>query len=219
VRNPLDYPWWLASRSAGIVAFGLLSLSVVFGLVMATKLAPVRSRAGLRVAHERIALLSLGAVAAHGLLLLGDPWLRPGVTGLLVPFSMRYRPLFTGIGLTAAYLAAGLSLSYYARRRIGPRRWRNAHRLIPIAWALAAIHMLGAGSDAGTVWLKALFALALASIVVLLAYRIVAGRPKANARAPRPVVATSPAVSAVRGTSAARRTTTLWSDADDGVWR
>jgi methionine sulfoxide reductase heme-binding subunit len=219
VRNPLDYPWWLASRSAGIVAFGLLSLSVVLGLVMATKLAPVRSRAGLRVAHERIALLSLGAVAAHGLLLLGDPWLRPGVTGLIVPFSMRYRPLFTGIGLTAAYLAAGLSLSYYARRRIGTRRWRNAHRLIPIAWALAATHMLGAGSDAGAVWMEALFALALASIVVLLAYRIVAGRPKATAPAPRPVVATSPAVPAAGGTRAARRTTTLWSDADDGAWR
>ena len=69
--DPLDYPFWLASRSAGVVAYVLLSASVVLGLAPATRL--VRGR-GL---HERIALLALGAVAAHGLLLLADGWLRP----------------------------------------------------------------------------------------------------------------------------------------------
>ena len=67
-RDPLDYPFWLASRSAGVVAHLLLSSSVVLGLVMAARLAPVGSRPGLRVLHERVALLALGAVAAHGLL-------------------------------------------------------------------------------------------------------------------------------------------------------
>ena len=32
--DPLDYPFWLASRSAGVVAYLLLSSSVVLGLVM-----------------------------------------------------------------------------------------------------------------------------------------------------------------------------------------
>jgi sulfoxide reductase heme-binding subunit YedZ len=181
-RDPFAYPWWLASRSAGIVAFTALTTAVVLGLVMATRLAPVGSRKAVRVAHERLALIALGAVAAHGLLLLGDPWLRPGVTGLLVPFTLDYRPLWTGLGMTGAYLAAGLSLSYYVRRRIGPRRWRNAHRLTPVAWAFAAAHMLGAGSDANTIWLEALFALSVASVVVLLGYRVVARRPSAAPR-------------------------------------
>ena len=72
--DPLDYPFWLASRSAGVVAYLLLSASVVLGLAMSTRLAPGATCASL---HERIALLALGAVAAHGLLLLPDGWLQP----------------------------------------------------------------------------------------------------------------------------------------------
>jgi sulfoxide reductase heme-binding subunit YedZ len=216
-RNPFDYPWWLASRSAGIVAFIALTAAVVLGLVMATRLAPVKSRASVRVAHERLALIALAAVAAHGLLLLGDPWLRPGLSGLLIPFTMHHRPLWTGLGICAAYLAAALSLTYYVRRRIGTKRWRKAHRFIPIAWAIAATHMLGAGSDAGTVWMDALFALSVASVVVLLGYRIVTGAP-APTRARRPAAAPGPSPAAparavpARAAPTRQRNASLWLD-------
>jgi sulfoxide reductase heme-binding subunit YedZ len=153
--SPLDYPFWLASRSAGVVAYLLLSGSVILGLAMATRLVPARD---LRVLHERIALLALGAVAAHGLLLLPDGWLHPGLTQILIPFTNGYRPLWTGLGILAAYGAAGLSLTYYARRRLGHRRWRAAHRFIPIAWALAAAHVIGAGTDAVSLWLQVILA-------------------------------------------------------------
>ena len=80
-RDPLDYGWWLASRSAGIVAYLLLSLAVLLGLSMALRLGSPRTRVAMRVVHERVALLALGAIAAHGLLLLGDPWLKPSLIG------------------------------------------------------------------------------------------------------------------------------------------
>lgn len=110
----LDHGWWLASRSAGIVAYVLLSASVAIGLAMALRLAPPRATAILRGLHERVALVALGALAAHGLLLLGDGFLRPGLGGILVPFAMAYRPVWTGVGILAGYLTAGLSLTYYA---------------------------------------------------------------------------------------------------------
>ena len=113
--SPLDYPFWLASRSAGVVAYLLLSAAVVLGLAHTTRLARVR---GL---HEQIALLALGAVAAHGLLLLPDSWLQPKLYEIFVPFTTGYRPLWTGLGILAFYGAAGLSLTYYARRRLGHR--------------------------------------------------------------------------------------------------
>ena len=122
------------------------------------------------------AVLALGAVAAHGLLLLLDGWLRPGLTGILVPFAMDYRPVWTGVGILAGYLAAGLSLSYYARRRIGARRWRAAHRLIPVAWAMAAVHVIGSGTDAGSLWLQVPIALTMALVVTLLGHRLLGER-------------------------------------------
>jgi sulfoxide reductase heme-binding subunit YedZ len=201
-RDVLGHAWWLASRSAGVVAWLLLSLVVVMGLVMATGLAPVRVRAALRRSHERIALLALGTTAAHGSLLLGDSYLRPGLSSVLVPFTSGYRPVWTAIGVLAAYLAAALSLTYYARRRLGARRWRNAHRLIPVAWAMAAVHVIGAGSDAGSLWLQVALALTLALVIALLGQRIAmsAGRRRvarpqlpAPAPAPPPIVSPPPA--------------------------
>ncbi len=183
-RNVLAHAWWLASRSAGIVAYVLLSLGVVIGLAMALRLAPVRLRGALRLGHERIALLALAAIAAHGLLLLGDPWLRPTIAQLVLPLSLDYRPFWTALGICAADLAAVLSLSYYARRRIGSRRWRQAHRLIPIAWGLAALHVIGAGTDAGQLWLQAVLAATIAAIISLLAARLVVAQPRARSAAP-----------------------------------
>jgi sulfoxide reductase heme-binding subunit YedZ len=187
--DPLDYPFWLASRSAGVVAYVLLSTSVVLGLVMATRLAPVASRAGVRVLHERVALLALGALAAHGLLLLPDRWLHPGLSELLIPFASSYRPFWTGLGICAGYGAAALSLTYYARRRLGTRRWRTAHRFIPVAWALAALHVIGGGTDAVSLWLEAVLALTIAAVVVLLAQRRRLGRAR---RPPAPAAPAAP---------------------------
>jgi methionine sulfoxide reductase heme-binding subunit len=191
-RDPLDYPFWLASRSAGVVAYLLLSTAVVLGLAMAVRLAPAGARAGLRVLHERVALLALGSIAAPGLFLLPDNWLRPGLHELVIPFTASYRPVWTGLGICAAYLAAGLSLSYYARRRLGSRRWRAAHRLIPVAWALSVAHVIGAGTDVVSLWLEAVLALTIAAVVALLAQRWWLGRATPPAPAPPPPPDTSP---------------------------
>ena len=43
-RDPLDYGWWLASRSAGLVAYALLSAAVLLGLAMALRLGSPRLR-------------------------------------------------------------------------------------------------------------------------------------------------------------------------------
>jgi methionine sulfoxide reductase heme-binding subunit len=157
MRDPMDYAWWLASRASGIVALALIGLSVAIGFAMASRAfrKPGLARVMLAV-HEHAALAALIAIAVHGITLLGDRWLHPGPVGITVPFAMDYEPVFTGLGIIAGYLAAILGLTFYARRRIGTRRWRNAHRLTPLVYVLGVIHTLGAGTDAGQPWLIAL---------------------------------------------------------------
>ena len=84
--DPANYPWWLASRSAGIVAFLLIATAVILGLLMASKMArrPGLKRNLVKV-HEQVALTALVAIGAHGVLLLGDAWLKPGLTGSRSP--------------------------------------------------------------------------------------------------------------------------------------
>jgi sulfoxide reductase heme-binding subunit YedZ len=154
--NPAEHTWWLLSRSAGVVALVLVAVSVLIGLTLAAGLGgpPARRRA-LVAFHEQTALGTMIAIALHGVTLLGDSFLKPGVTGILIPFAIGYKPVFVGVGIIGGYLAALLGLSFYARRRIGGKRWRKLHRATPVVYVLGLIHTLGAGTDAGSSWLRA----------------------------------------------------------------
>jgi sulfoxide reductase heme-binding subunit YedZ len=171
--------WWLISRSAGVVALLLIAASVLIGLALAARLGgPPPRRRALVALHEHAAVCGLAAIGLHGIALLGDAWLKPGLAGIAVPFVLDYRPVYTGLGIVAGHLAALLGLSFYARRRVGAKRWRKLHRATPAVYVLALLHALGAGSDAGTPWLRAtLLATALPALGLLLARLIPRPRP------------------------------------------
>jgi len=191
-RGPLADLWWLVSRASGIVALVLISLSVLMGLAMAAKVlrAPKAKRLVVTL-HEHVALTALLAIAVHGAALLGDRWLKPGLSGITVPFALGYRPQFTGPGIIAGYLALLLGPSFYLRRRIGARRWRRLHSLIGLTWVLSVVHTLGAGSDARQLWLRALVALPAIPMAYLLTLRLL--RPAPAVAAARARAETSPA--------------------------
>ena len=90
------HTWWLASRAAGIVALLLVSASVLIGLAMASG---VLRKPGIKRAllpfHEHTALAGLVAIGVHGVTLLGDAWLRPGVAGIAIPFGPSGRRIWT----------------------------------------------------------------------------------------------------------------------------
>jgi sulfoxide reductase heme-binding subunit YedZ len=179
-----DHGWWLASRTAGIV--GLLAITASVGLGLFTAIRAQR-RPGMAVAvrgaHEQLALVGLISTALHGIALLGDPWLRPGLTGIAVPMEIGYRPVWVACGIVGGYLAALLGLTFYVRKRLGQKRWRAAHRFAVLAWVLAVVHTLGAGTDAGTAWLRTLVLVTSAPVVALLLVRI--SQPRPAPRAPR----------------------------------
>ena len=145
--SPGNYVWWLAGRSAGMVAMLLIAGSVTIGLAMAAKAIPPRWRKDAVRLHRHIALIGLGAIAAHGALLAADPWLKAGAKGILIPFAIGYRPLWTGLGIIGGYLAFILGLSFYVRRKIGVRVWRRMHRFTVVVYVLSLGHALGAGTD------------------------------------------------------------------------
>jgi sulfoxide reductase heme-binding subunit YedZ len=179
--NPQDHTWWLLSRSAGAVALILVATSTLLGLALANGL--VRSpqaRKSATTFHEQTANAGLAAIGLHGVALLGDAFLHPSIAQLLIPFTIDYRPVFTGIGILGGYAAAVLGLSFYARRRIGGRRWRKIHRATPVVYAMALIHTLGAGTDAGSSWLRAFMLATAIPAAILLGRSLIASRKASN---------------------------------------
>jgi methionine sulfoxide reductase heme-binding subunit len=185
--DPGNYPWWLASRSAAIVAFVLITTAVIIGLLMASKTIrkPGLKRNLVKV-HEQVALTALVAIGAHGVLLLGDAWLKPGVTGITIPFTMEYRPVWTGMGILAGYLALVLGPTFYWRRRIGAKRWRQVHRATVVVFVLAVAHSLGSGTDGASTWFRVMVLGSVAIVLALVVLRYGRRGPR-RAKAQPPV--------------------------------
>ena len=182
--RPLDVGWWLVSRASGVVALVLVTVSVGIGLAMAAGLIPPRRKKAILALHEQAALAGLIAIGVHAVALLGDAWLRPSPTQLVVPFTLGYRPFFTGLGILGGWLAALMAGSFYARKRIGAKRWRKLHRASALVYVLGVVHTLGAGSDAGTTWLRAFMLSSAVGFAGLLVARRLRRRSRPPAKQP-----------------------------------
>jgi sulfoxide reductase heme-binding subunit YedZ len=165
-------PVWTTSRAAGLAALITSSLAISCGLLMALRIPGLRRRAPeLRAAHQALANATFALIGVHAISLLLDPVLRPGLAGLLVPFAAPYRPVATALGQIAAYGMFALGATFYVRRRVGARRWRSAHRWLPLFWLLAVGHGLLVGTDATTTWALVALAPPVAAAAALLMAR------------------------------------------------
>ncbi len=177
--------YWLASRAAGSAALLLSSASVCVGLATSMRLLKGRA-ADLRVTHEALSLASIAALLVHVLTLLGDGFLHLSPAELTVPFVSGYQTLWTTAGIVAFWMMLALGLSYYARAKVGVRRWRMLHRFTALAWALGLAHSLGEGTDAGQTWFLAMIAIVALPALALLVARVLKSSLARSAGAPGP---------------------------------
>ena len=162
--------FWVTSRAAGIAAVLFASLSVGLGLTMAARLVKGRLQ-DPRALHEALSLATLAALAVHTVSLLFDRFISFSPADVLVPFVSAYHPVEMAFGIVASYAMVALSLSFYARGRIGAARWRTAHRFIVVAWAGGVLHGLLLGTDASRPWFLAAVGAAALPAAALLAWR------------------------------------------------
>lgn len=140
--------WWYVARSSGIVALVLLVLSVVWGVLLATRaLKPHDRPAWLLDLHRWLGGTALVMTGLHMLGLYLDGYIDYGFTELLVPGTSAYRPVAVAIGVLSFYVLVAVQATSYLRRRLSTRVWRGVHVLsYGLVWG-AAIHAGMAGTD------------------------------------------------------------------------
>ncbi len=164
--------FWITSRAAGTAALITASVSVSIGILMSTRRSGSTPLSELKPVHEALSLATMALIALHGIALLGDRFLRPGLLGIAIPLVGPYRPAWTAVGIIAGYGLAALGLSYYWRDAIGAARWRRWHRFTALFWLLGIVHTLGSGSDRAVVWFLVLIGSAIVPAGVLVAGRL-----------------------------------------------
>jgi len=172
--SPVD---WYAARAAGIVAYILLTSVVCVGIGLAGRVRlPGWPRFAVEDVHRFGGLLVGAFLTLHIATVAIDSFLPFSLTQLIVPLAAGYRPIWVALGIVAAELLIALAITNHYRRRIPYRWWRTTHYLNFVVWTAATLHGLGSGTDRGAWWMQALYAISVASVLMLLARRV--GRPR-----------------------------------------
>jgi DMSO/TMAO reductase YedYZ heme-binding membrane subunit len=185
--------WWYVARSAGIVSWGMLTASVLWGVVLATDLFPASRRPSWLVAtHRWLGSLALWFLAIHLAALVADSYVAFDPIDLVVPFASSWKPLPVAAGVLALWASVAVEATSLLIRRANRRLWHLVHLSGYAAFWLASLHGTFAGTDAANPVYVATSIAVSAAVMAATVFRVLrrlpgAARPRRpSPRSPRP---------------------------------
>ena len=107
-----DHLAWYVSRSTGIVAWGLLLASMLWGVLHATRILKRWVRPWwLLGVHRFLGGLAVAFVLVHLGALVADNFTSFGAVELLVPFASAWKPLAVALGIVAFYVMVAVEVT------------------------------------------------------------------------------------------------------------
>jgi predicted ferric reductase len=167
-----DQLWWYTARAGGIVAWVLLTLSVLWGLALSTKALGRRPRPNwLLDMHRFLGGAAVVFTAIHVVALVLDSYIAFGPEEVLVPLTSSYRPAAVAWGVVGLYLLAAVEITSLLRNRLSKRAWRMTHFLSFPLFVVGTAHAATAGTDSGSFLLQSTLIAACAGVAALTAVR------------------------------------------------
>lgn len=143
-------PWvWYITRASGLVAFAFAWVVIFLGIAvrlpgLKSILKPVFSLS----AHHSLAFQTLFFSLLHGLSFLFDPFIKPSLADIAIPFwTDKIDPLPLALGILALYGFCILVLTSWLKPLIPHRIWRITHFLNIFVYVAVIFHALLLGTD------------------------------------------------------------------------
>ncbi|TFV89920.1 2Fe-2S iron-sulfur cluster-binding protein [Blastococcus sp. CT_GayMR16] len=177
--------WWYLARATGFVAWGLLTVTVVWGLLLRTRLvARWVPWAWTADVHRFLGILAVIFTGLHVTGLLLDDYVQLSLTDVAVPFAAAWQPVPVALGVIAGYLMIAVVGSSLLMRRLPRRWWHRIHLTSYLLFWLATMHGITAGTDSGSGLARAAVAGAIVVVLLLTLLRTRAAAPLAVAAPP-----------------------------------
>jgi methionine sulfoxide reductase heme-binding subunit len=174
--------WWYTARSGGIVAWALLNASVLWGLVLSTKVFGKRPRPNWVLdLHRFLGGAAVVFTAIHIASIVFDSYVNFGFIDILVPFTSSWHPVAVAWGIVALYLLIAVEVTSLMRKRLSKQMWRATHYASFPLFVLATTHALSAGTDRAALLMRAGAVFTTASVVALTAVRVAGTRRRRRA--------------------------------------
>ncbi len=174
----VDQIWWFTSRAAGIIAWILLSLSVIAGMTMSTRDSRLLPTGWPIDLHRFLSMLSLTFLTIHMLALIPDNFVEFGLRELFVPMASTWQPGSVAWGIVAFWLVVAVEATSLLRSRIPNRVWRAIHMLSFVVWATSTVHLFMAGTDVGHPAFRVTQFVVIATVLALFVRRVRVARAR-----------------------------------------
>lgn len=140
--------WWYTARASGLVAWVVVTASVVWGLLLSARtLRPSRAAWALDL-HRYLGVLAIVLTALHVVAIAFDEWIGFDWDDLLVPYASAWRPAAVVWGIIAMYLLVAVEVTSLMIRWISRALWHAIHLLGFVVFGAVTAHGLMAGTDA-----------------------------------------------------------------------
>ena len=165
---------WYVARSAGLVGWGLLAVSVLLGVLLAPpRLTRRLDAAWLRDLHPYVSGMAVVFVVVHVVAVIADSYTSFGLADVLVPLASSWHPVGVAWGVIGMYLLVAIELTSLAKHRLPARTWRLVHQASYPVFLLSTVHLMVTGTDAATRPTKVLVLVTSAAILGLTARALV----------------------------------------------
>ena len=142
--------WWYVARASGLVAWALLSASVLWGVLLTVREPGTNPKpAWLLDFHRWLGALAVIFTGFHLSGLLLDGYVGFKLSELLIPFVSHWHPLAVAWGIVAFWLLASVQATSLVRGRMSHRVWHAIHLTSYVLFWMASIHAVTAGTDSG----------------------------------------------------------------------
>ena len=169
--------WWYIARAGGIVALAMAGASVIWGLLLGTKIMEGRpSPKWLLDLHKWLGGTTVVFTAIHVIALMADSFVEFSIGDVLIPGLSSWNTAAVAWGVIAGWLLMAVQVTSTFMKRLPRRLWRWVHLSSYAMLWTGIIHGAMAGTDAGNpLYVGGVAAMAIAT-VFLTGYRILTVR-------------------------------------------
>ncbi|MEN9740642.1 MAG: hypothetical protein RLZ72_908 [Actinomycetota bacterium] len=172
--------WWYLSRISAMIAWALMSVSVMWGVLLSSRVFRGLDNPGwLKDVHKYLSTLTLLMASIHTSALMLDPYVHFTALDLVVPGHATYdgatptieRAL--AVGVIAFWVMSVIYLTSLIMDKLPRWLWKSIHYLAYGVFFAVGIHAAFAGTDVGSWWYSAVTMLVITLGMLALIIRFV----------------------------------------------
>lgn len=178
--------WWYITRSSAVIAWVLLTLSALWGILLKTRiLRGADNPEWLKVVHRFLSSLGVLMVATHMVSLYLDTYVEFSVLDLIVPFRSTFEPFGVAMGVFGMWAMVLVWATALFMDRLPQKLWKGIHYLSYLSLFVVALHAGQVGTDVGEAWYTALSIILITATSLAVVIRIIITRRSAGVSSPK----------------------------------